>query len=109
MGDLSELAKEYKGSGFRIIGLSADAMPENPDMVLSSKEMFESAGGNFTNIIASQSVIKTMLQGVNTVPTTKFYDSEGRLITDENEKMAGFFTGLADKIISEHGIGSNKR
>lgn len=67
MGDLSELAKEYKGSGFRIIGLSADAMPENPDMVLSSKEMFESAGGNFTNIIASQSVIKTMLQGVNTV------------------------------------------
>lgn len=81
MGDLSELAKEYKGSGFRIIGLSADAMPENPDMVLSSKEMFESSGGNFTNIIASQSVIKTMLQGVNTVPTTKFYDSEGRLIT----------------------------
>ena len=79
MGDLSELAKEYKGSGFRIIGLSADAMPENPDMVLSSKEMFESAGGNFTNIIAS--VIKTMLQGVNTVPTTKFYDSEGRLVT----------------------------
>ena len=77
MGDLSELAKEYKGSGFRIIGLS----PENPDMVLSSKEMFESAGGNFTNIIASQSVIKTMLQGVNTVPTTKFYDSEGRLVT----------------------------
>ena len=68
------MAKEYKGSGFRIIGLSADAMPENPDMVLS-------AGGNFTNIIASQSVIKTMLQGVNTVPTTKFYDSEGRLVT----------------------------
>ena len=60
MGDLSELAREYKGSGFRIIGLSADAMPENPDMVLSSKEMFESAGGDFTNIIASQSVIKTM-------------------------------------------------
>ena len=78
MGDLSELAKEYKGSGFRIIGLSADAMPENPDMVLSSKEMFESAGGNFTNIIASQSVIKTMLQGVNTVPTTKFYDFRGQ-------------------------------
>ena len=75
------MAREYKGSGFRIIGLSADAMPENPDMVLSSKEMFESAGGNFTNIIASQSVIKTMLQGVNTVPTTKFYDSEGRLVT----------------------------
>lgn len=33
--------------------------------------------------------------------------SEGRLITDENDIMAGFFAGLADKIISEHGTGSN--
>jgi len=33
--------------------------------------------------------------------------SEGRLITDESEIMTGFFAGLADKIISEHGTGSN--
>ena len=33
--------------------------------------------------------------------------SEGRLITDENDIMAGFFAGLADKIISEHGTCSN--
>ena len=81
MGDLSELAKEYKGSGFRIIGLAADAISESPDTLVSSKEMFESAGGNFTNITASASVRNTILQGVNTVPTTKFYDSEGRLVT----------------------------
>ena len=35
--------------------------------------------------------------------------SEGRLITAEDDKMAGFFTGLADKIIFENGTGSNKR
>lgn len=81
MGDLSELAKEYSGSGFRIIGLAADAMPENPDTLLSSKETFENAGGSFTNITASTSVRNTMLQGVSMVPTTKFYDSEGKLIT----------------------------
>lgn len=33
--------------------------------------------------------------------------SEGRLITDESEIMTGFFAGIADKIISEHGTGSN--
>ena len=33
--------------------------------------------------------------------------SEGRLITDENDIIAGFFGDLADKIISEHGTGSN--
>lgn len=33
--------------------------------------------------------------------------SEGRLITDENDIMAGFFARLADKIISENGTGSN--
>lgn len=35
--------------------------------------------------------------------------SEGRLITEGNDKLAGFFAGIADKIISEHGTGSNKR
>ena len=32
--------------------------------------------------------------------------SEGRLITEENDIIAGFFAGLAYKIISEHGTGS---
>lgn len=81
MGDLSELAKEYSGSGFRIIGLAADAMPENPSSLQSSKEAFEGAGGSFTNITASSSVRSTILQGVSMVPVTKFYDSEGRLVT----------------------------
>lgn len=35
--------------------------------------------------------------------------SEGRLITEESDKLAGFFAGLADKIISDHGTGSNQR
>ena len=35
--------------------------------------------------------------------------SEGRLITAEDDRRAGLFAGLADKIITEHGTGSNKR
>lgn len=35
--------------------------------------------------------------------------SEGRLITAEDDKIAGLFAGLADKIITEYGTGSNKR
>lgn len=35
--------------------------------------------------------------------------SEGRLITSENDNIAGLFAGLADKIFREHGTGGNKR
>ncbi|MDD7494097.1 MAG: hypothetical protein SPL16_05755 [Eubacteriales bacterium] len=81
MGDLSELASEYKGSGFRIIGLAADVTPEGASMLSDAKKVFEDAGGSFTNIAASLSVKQAMLRDVSAVPTTKFYDSEGRLIT----------------------------
>ena len=35
--------------------------------------------------------------------------SEGKLVTEVNEALTVLFTGLADKIINEHGTGSNKR
>jgi MinD superfamily P-loop ATPase len=35
--------------------------------------------------------------------------SEGRLITAEDDRLADLFAGLADKIITEHGTGDNKR
>ena len=48
-----------------------------------------------------------LLGVINYDPAIARSYSEGRLITDKNDKMAGFFAGLADKIISEHGTGSN--
>jgi len=35
--------------------------------------------------------------------------SEGKLVSEENDVMVQIFTGLADKIINDHGTGSNKR
>jgi MinD superfamily P-loop ATPase len=35
--------------------------------------------------------------------------SEGKLVSGEDDVMAQLFTGLADKIINDHGTGSNKR
>lgn len=80
MGTLSELAYEYKGTGFSIVGLSAD-VSSGSSTAEAAKELFTSAGGKFTNLTYTDSVVKTMLQGVKVVPTTKFYDSKGRLLT----------------------------
>ncbi|MBQ7091407.1 MAG: hypothetical protein IJN83_01975 [Clostridia bacterium] len=80
MGSLSDLAYKYKGTGFSIIGLSAD-VPSGSSTIERAKEVFSDAGGKFTNLTYTDSVIATMLQGVNVVPTTKFYDSKGRLLT----------------------------
>ncbi len=81
MGDLSELAKEYSGSGFRIYGLAADVTPDSSTLIASAKSLFESAGGSHTNLTCSTSARRAMMDGVSVVPTTKFYDSEGKLIT----------------------------
>ena len=79
MGILSELASEYKGSGMNLIGLSADVA--SGDDVSKAQELFKSSGGRFTNLTYTNSVLTTILKGVNVVPTTKFYDSSGRLLT----------------------------
>lgn len=80
MGTLSDLAYEYKGTGFSIVGLSAD-VPSGSSVAAEAKKLFASAGGKFTNLAYTNSVAKAMLKDVNTVPTTKFYDSDGRLLT----------------------------
>lgn len=79
MGTLSDLAYEYKGTGFSIVGLSAD-VPSGSSSAAEAKELFTSAGGKFTNLTYTESVARTMLDGVKVVPTTKFYDSNGRLL-----------------------------
>jgi len=83
MGTLSDLAYEYKGTGFSIVGLSAD-VPSGSSIAADAKELFVSAGGKFTNLAYTDSVIRAILHDVNAVPTTKFYDSRGRLLTVVN-------------------------
>lgn len=80
MGDLSDIAYEYKGTGFSIVGLSAD-VKAGTSFMADAKEMFVSAGGKFTNLAYSDSMASNLLDGVKVVPTTKFYDSKGRLLT----------------------------
>ena len=80
MGTLSDLAYEYKGTGFSIVGLSAD-VPSGSSTASAAKEMLTASGGKFTNLTYTRSVANTMLAGVKVVPTTKFYDSKGRLLT----------------------------
>ncbi len=79
MGILSDLAYEYKGTGFSIVGLSAD-VEGGSAAVADAKALFKTAGGKFTNLTYSRSVANTILSGVRSVPTTKFYDSNGHLL-----------------------------
>lgn len=80
MGILSDLAYEYKGTGFSIVGLVADT-PSGSSVTAAAKELFKNAGGKFTNLTYTSSVARAMMEGVNVVPTTKFFDSKGRLLT----------------------------
>ena len=88
MGDLSDLAYEYRNSGVKIIGLAADVYEGRDDDIAEAKAMLKDVGATHTNLVSSKSVAGTILTGVKTVPTTKFYDSEGRLLAVVNGALS---------------------
>jgi len=81
MGILSELASEYKGTGFQLIGLVGDVSPGDKNAISQATDVFKASDGSFTNLLLSDSVAATILSGVSVVPTTKFYDEDGVLLT----------------------------
>ncbi|MDZ7635388.1 MAG: hypothetical protein U5L72_13555 [Bacteroidales bacterium] len=50
-----------------------------------------------------------LLAEINYDPGIARAYSEGRLASEDNKAIAGLLTELADKIISDHGTGSNQR
>lgn len=64
------------------MGIVSDISENEPDQALLgiANQMVSDAGIEFTNILASDSIIRSILSGVQAVPTTFFMDSKGNLI-----------------------------
>ena len=64
------------------MGIVSDISENEPDQALLeiANQMVSDAGIEFTNILASDSIIRSILAGVQAVPTTFFMDSKGNLI-----------------------------
>ncbi len=82
MPDLAQVAREYADKEVGFMGIVSDISENEPDQALLeiANQMVSDAGIEFTNILASDSIIRSILAGVQAVPTTFFMDSKGNLI-----------------------------
>lgn len=78
MPELGELAAEYDGEEFQIIGIISDVL-EGEDQSLA-ESLVQQTGANYTHLLLNESVYYALLTDVNAVPTTFFIDENGTVL-----------------------------
>ena len=78
MPELGELAAEYDGEEFQIIGIISDVL-EGEDQSLA-EGLVQQTGANYTHLLLNESVYYALLTDVNAVPTTFFIDENGTVL-----------------------------
>lgn len=78
MPSLGELAADYDGEEFQIIGIISDVM-EGEDQSLA-ESLVEETGASYPHLLLNESVYHALLTDVNAVPTTFFLDENGTVL-----------------------------
>lgn len=78
MPGLGELAAEYDRSEFQIIGIVSDVKQGEDQALVES--LVRETGANYLHLLRSDSIERGILSGVSAVPTTFFFDQEGRFL-----------------------------
>ena len=75
MPSLGELAAEYDGAEFQIIGIVSDVREGDGQEVVES--LVQQTGAAYPHLLLNESVYYALLTEVSAVPTTFFVDGEG--------------------------------
>lgn len=103
MPDLGALSKEYADRGVQIIGLVSDVGNSDKD-VESVRALVEKTGANYTHLLPSEDLNNLLLNNMMYVPTTLFFDANGRQIGEaivgsmEKAQWASRFDQLLESV-----------
>ena len=87
MSDLGELAADYDGADFQLIGIVSDVLEgEDQSQV---ERLVQETGADYPHLLLNQSLYDALLSGVSAVPTTFFLDTDGTPL--------GYVLGARDK------------
>ncbi|NBI67493.1 TlpA family protein disulfide reductase [Pseudoflavonifractor sp. 60] len=78
MPGLGELAAEYNGEEFQIIGIVSDVMEGSDQDLVES--LVQQTGANYTHLLLNESIYYALLTDVSAVPTTFFLDENGAVL-----------------------------
>jgi thiol-disulfide isomerase/thioredoxin len=77
MPHLGEIAEEYKGKGFQIVGVVADAA--KTEEAEKARQLVNTTGANYLHLLPDQS-LSPILTASAYVPTTVFVDKNGKQV-----------------------------
>lgn len=81
MPGLGELAGEYEKDVFRIIGIVSDVQEgAETDAVEYAASLVAWTGADYPHLLLNESLFRSMLSGVNAVPTTFFVNEKGEVL-----------------------------
>ena len=76
MPSLGELAGEYDGADFQLIGVVSDVM-EGQEALGQAADLIEETGASYPHLLLNESLYFGLLADVTAVPTTFFIDQNG--------------------------------
>ncbi|HZL82483.1 MAG TPA: TlpA disulfide reductase family protein [Candidatus Deferrimicrobium sp.] len=78
MPDLAQLPGEFPATDFAILGVIADTPDASNEA--TARQLTNSTGVTYTNVIPDRSIMTEMLANVSVVPTTFFVDHTGTVV-----------------------------
>ena len=80
MPDLGELAGEYDAADFQLIGIIADVMEGDADMLAEAKAIIEETGADYPHLLLNEELYMNLVGASDSVPTTYFFNQKGELL-----------------------------
>ena len=80
MPDLGEIAGEYDVADFQMIGIIADVMEGDADMLTKAKSVIEETEANYPHLLLNEELYMNLVGASDSVPTTYFFNQNGELL-----------------------------
>lgn len=99
MPDLASLSDDYADKGLRVVGLLVDV--SSPDKADAAWRIIEQTGADYLHLLPSDDLNAAVLSGIYAVPTTLFFDSEGKQVGDAYVGSRSFdaWAAIADGLL----------
>ena len=103
MPDLGEIAGAYDAAEFQLIGIVADAMEGEADMIAEAEEIIAETGADYMHLLLNEELYMNLVGASDSVPTTYFFNQKGELLgylvgAQSKEGWEGIINGLLEEL-----------
>ena len=103
MPDLGVIAGAYDAADFQLIGIIADTMEGDADMLAEAKAIIEETGADYPHLLLNEELYMNLVGASDSVPTTYFFNQDGELLgyvvgAKSQEAWEGIIDGLLEEL-----------